>query len=113
MKVLFELMKCIKDQLTRAKHASRSAAEASTYYYNRYKQPQQLLPLPDNIIGLPAACGICGWSVGRRSGSYVEKGPFALSYLYIREGCNSHVTGCNSHGLIYFAVTCELHPCHM
>ena len=25
MKVLFELMKCIKDQLTRAKHASRSA----------------------------------------------------------------------------------------
>ena len=29
MKVLFELMKCIKDQLTRAKHASRSAAEAS------------------------------------------------------------------------------------
>ena len=31
MKVLFELMKCIKDQLTRAKHASRSAAEASVY----------------------------------------------------------------------------------
>ena len=32
MKVLFELMKCIKDQLTRAKHASRSAAEASDHY---------------------------------------------------------------------------------
>ena len=29
MKVHFELMKCINDQLTRAKHASRSAAEAS------------------------------------------------------------------------------------
>ena len=28
MKVHFELMKCINDQLTRAKHASRSAAEA-------------------------------------------------------------------------------------
>ena len=29
MKVHFELMKCVNDQLTRAKHASRSAAEAS------------------------------------------------------------------------------------
>ena len=29
VKVHFELMKCINDQLTRAKHASRSAAEAS------------------------------------------------------------------------------------
>ena len=32
MKVHFELMKCINDQLTRAKHASRSAAEASISY---------------------------------------------------------------------------------
>ena len=32
MKVHFELMKCINDQLTRAKHASRSAAEASKLY---------------------------------------------------------------------------------
>ena len=32
MKVHFELMKCINDQLTRAKHASRSAAEASYSY---------------------------------------------------------------------------------
>ena len=31
MKVHFELMKCINDQLTRAKHASRSAAEASFF----------------------------------------------------------------------------------
>ena len=35
VKVHFELMKCINDQLTRLKHASRSAAEASIYYGSR------------------------------------------------------------------------------
>ena len=32
MKVYFELLKCINDQLTRPQHASRSSAEASHLY---------------------------------------------------------------------------------
>ena len=49
MKVHFELMKCINDQLTRlftrAKHASRSAAEASMIYLSKLKDfCQQNIP---------------------------------------------------------------------
>ena len=42
MKVHFELMKCINDQLTRAKHASRSAARRLASKNDRAKCPVAL-----------------------------------------------------------------------
>ena len=46
MKVHFELMKCINDQLTRTKHASQSAAEASFFLKHTYDHQAPAPPRP-------------------------------------------------------------------